>query len=122
MLLRRKQSCPVNAKIWHTFYRRDFLAFVAERIDGRALALFSDCIDRIVSSLLRVNDVPLPEDIEIFVGISENMVPGRYRVNDKSDDDEPTDLRTFVNDINNPEVSASRFSERQSVMNEKASA
>jgi hypothetical protein len=97
-----------------------FLGYVAEQLGGEALALFSDCIDRGVSSLLKPSDVPLPADIEIRVAASDQTIPVRYSVNDKSEDSAPPDLRSFVADINNPEMARRRFSERQGVINEKA--
>ena len=65
-------------------------------------------------------DVPFPADIEIRVVASEQAIPGRYSVNDKSEDSASPDLRSFVADINNPEMARRRFSERQGVINERA--
>ena len=98
------------------------LGYVAEQLGGQALALFSESIDRIVSSLLKSIDVVLPADLEICVSVSENALPGRYCVNDKSDDPASTDLQSFVADINNPEMARRKFSERQRELNEKAAA
>jgi hypothetical protein len=98
------------------------LGFVAGQLGGQALTLFSDCINRIISSLLRSTDVLLPADVEISITLSGNVFPSRYRVTDKSDDPASTDLQSFVAETNDPEMVRRRFSERQRDMNKKAAA
>jgi hypothetical protein len=87
---------------------------------GSALELLAEYVEHVLARLLNRVITPVPQDISIYLGASDDGLEAQQWVRDKSADSAQGDLRRVLSESGNADAAAQRFTERQRLMTEEA--